>query len=124
MRRFVVLLGAALIGCFICPTAYPSLKVPTVLVAEDGKPLRAPDGSYPLLLASMKAGQVTEITPVNVIRWGETTTRKVDGKDYWIVPVTYRAKTGFGTLENEAEAYIIHKFVKKWLYTSSGEAVP
>ncbi len=34
-----------------------------------GKPVRGVDGSYPLLVASMKRGQVTEITPQNITGW-------------------------------------------------------
>jgi hypothetical protein len=124
MKRIAVFLGVTLIGCMGCPTAHPSLKMPPVLVAKNGEPLRSRDGSYPLLLASMESGQVTEITPGNVIRWGEPTTRRADEKDYWIVWVAYTAKTKFGAFQTEAEAYVIHGAVKKWVYVSSGETVP
>ncbi len=65
----------------------------------EGSPKRNPDGPYPLLLASMKSGQVTEITPANVVKWSDRASevcpkRRVNGK------------------------------VEKWIYTGSGELVP
>ncbi len=94
------------------------------MVAPDGKPLRSPDGSYPLLLASMKARQVTEVTPANVKKWSAAESQKIDGKDYWVVTVIYETQTQFGIFQTEAQARVIHGAVEKWIYSGSGEQVP
>ena len=88
------------------------------------KPERSPDGTYPLLLASMKAGQVTEITPTNIKKWGDALLVKIDGKEYWTVNVNYTTKTMFGDFDTEAQARIFSGKVEKWVYTGSGEVVP
>lgn len=88
------------------------------------KPARDADGSYPLLIASMKSGKVTEITPQNIKKWGEAALEKIDGKDYWTVIVNYTTKTMFGDFDVEAQARILNGAVEKWVYTGSGEVVP
>ncbi len=92
--------------------------------ASNDKPERAGDGTYPLLLASMKGGQVTEITPTNIKKWGEATQEKIDGKNYWCVIVNYTTKTMFGDFDTEAQARVLNGKVEKWVYTGSGEVVP
>lgn len=96
----------------------------TTAVASNDKPERAGDGTYPLLLASMKAGQVTEITPTNIKKWSDATQEKIDGKQYWCVIVNYTTKTMFGDFDTEAQARILNGKVEKWVYTGSGEVVP
>ena len=88
------------------------------------KPARDADGTYPLLIASMKAGKVTEITPQNIKKWGDAALEKIDGKDYWTVIVNYTTKTMFGDFDVEAQARILNGAVEKWVYTGSGEVVP
>jgi hypothetical protein len=105
-------------------TEAPTGKKGGPAVASNDKPERAGDGSYPLLLASMKAGQVTEITPTNVKKWGEATSEKIEGKNYWTVIVNYTTKTMFGDFDTEAQARILNGKVEKWVYTGSGEVVP
>lgn len=89
-----------------------------------GAPAKSADGSYEVLLASMKAGQVTEITPTNVKKWGDAQMEKIDGKDYWTVIVDYTTKTMFGDFDTQAQARIFNGKVEKWIYTGSGEVVP
>lgn len=89
-----------------------------------GKPVRSGDGSYPILLASMSSGQVTEVTPKNIHSWGEPTPAKIEGKDGWSIKVNYDANTIFGPMPVEAQALIFNGRVKGWYYTGSGEEVP
>jgi len=93
-------------------------------VEPGGKPVRADDGSYPLLLASIKGGQVTEIKPENIQRWQEAQPITVQGKPGWAVKVNFQANTVFGLYESEAQALVADGKVKGWYYTGSGEEVP
>ena len=88
--------------------------------AGNAKPARDKDGTYPLLLASMNAGQVTEIKPEAIKEWGEP--QNTDGM--WTVIVKYETQTMFGKFDTEAQAQIKNGKVEKWIYTGSGEEVP
>ena len=87
-------------------------------------PKKNGEGQYDVLLASMKMGQVTEITPTNIKKWGDAQLEKIDGKDYWTVIVDYTTKTMFGDFDTQAQARIFGGKVEKWIYTGSGEVVP
>ena len=91
---------------------------------SNAKPERSEDGTYPLLLASMKAGQVTEVKPDNIKSWGDVTSEKIDDVTYWTVVVKYETQTMFGKFETEAQARIKDGKVEKWVYVGSGEVVP
>jgi len=93
-------------------------------VASNVKPTRDADGTFPLLLASMKQGKVTEITPQNIKKWEDTKLETIDGKEYWTVIVKYTTKTMFGDFDVEAQARVFGGVVEKWVYTGSGEVVP
>lgn len=92
--------------------------------SSNDKPVKDADGTYPLLIASMKSGEVTEIKPDNVKSWGDVAQEKIDGTDYWTVNVKYETQTMFGKFETEAQARIKNGRVEKWVYTGSGEVVP
>jgi hypothetical protein len=92
--------------------------------SSNDKPTKAADGTYPLLLASMKSGEVTEIKPDNIKSWGDPAQEKIDGAEYWTVNVKYETQTMFGKFETEAQARIKNGRVEKWVYTGSGEVVP
>jgi hypothetical protein len=92
--------------------------------SSNDKPAKDADGSYPLLLASMKSGEVTEIKPDNIKSWSDPTQEKIDGTEYWTVNVKYETQTMFGKFETEAQARIKNGRVEKWVYTGSGEVVP
>lgn len=96
----------------------------TMLASGKDKPERSADGTYPLLLESMKRGQVTEITPKNITRWGEMRSERIDGQEYFTVIVDYTTKTMFGDFATSAQARIRDGKVVKWIYTGSGEVVP
>jgi hypothetical protein len=93
-------------------------------LAGDVKPQMASDGTYPLLLASMKSGQVTEITPTNVRRWGQPEKGQFKSESCWDVPVEFDAQTAFGKISSEAIAKVLHGRVAGWFYKGSGESVP
>jgi hypothetical protein len=89
-----------------------------------GKPVRGSDGSYPLLVASMKRGQVTEITLQNITGWQEPQPATIQGKGGWAVKVNFEAKTVFGPQPAEAQALVLNGKVTGWYFTGSGEEVP
>lgn len=93
-------------------------------VAGDDKPEKNADGAYPVLLASMSSGEVTEIKPDNIKEWGEVAREKIDDEDFWTVIVKYETQTMFGKFDTEAQARIKNGKVRKWVYTGSGEVVP
>ncbi len=99
--------------------APPPTKGATASAGND-KPSRDADGTYPLLLASMKSGQVTEIKPESIKEWGEP--QMTEG--VWTVIVKYETQTMFGKFDTEAQAQIKNGKVEKWIYTGSGEEVP
>jgi hypothetical protein len=92
--------------------------------APAGAPTKNAEGGYDVLLASMKAGQVTEITPMNVKKWGDVQKETIDGKEYFTIIVDYTTKTMFGDFDTQAQARIMSGKVEKWIYTGSGEVVP
>jgi hypothetical protein len=93
-------------------------------VAGDDKPEKNAEGAYPLLLASMSAGEVTEIKPDNIKEWGDVAREKIDDTDFWTIIVKYETVTMFGKFDTEAQARIKNGKVLKWVYTGSGEVVP
>ncbi len=100
-------------------------KVAAVAVVKgDPKPDKDKDGSFPWLLASMKAGEVTEIKADNIKAWGEAKRQKIDKADVWVVDVTFEATTPFGKFETVAVAHVKDGKVMKWLYRDTGEVVP
>lgn len=90
----------------------------------NAKPERDADGTYPMLIASMKAGEVTEIKPDIIKEWGDPVQETVEKKEYWTVNVKYTTETPFGKFDTEAQARIFGGRVEKWVYTGSGETVP
>ncbi len=105
--------------------AQPAIAAPSSSEADaSGKPVRAGDGSYPLLIASMKRGQVTEITPENITGWQEPQPTTVQGRNGWAVKVNFNAKTVFGPQPAEAQAVVLNGKVTGWYFTGSGEEVP
>ena len=90
----------------------------------DTKPEKSADGTFAILLDSMKSGEVTEIKPENIKKWGDVTREKADKDSFWAVTVTFEATTPFGKFEQDAQAQIKNGKVTKWIYTGSGEIVP
>jgi hypothetical protein len=88
------------------------------------KPAQAADGSVPLMLASLKRGDASEIKPEVIRNWGPVIREIVDGEAYWTATVEYETVSMFGELNTEAQALMRHGKVLKWVYTGSGESVP
>jgi len=93
-------------------------------VGADGKPLRDATSAYPLLIASMKNGQVTEIKPEHVTNWQDAQPAVIQGKQGWAIKVGCDVKTVFGMQSTEAQALVLNGKVIGWYYTGSGEEVP
>ncbi|HYF37883.1 MAG TPA: hypothetical protein VD994_21450, partial [Prosthecobacter sp.] len=89
-----------------------------------GKPVQAKDGTYPLLLASMKSGDVTDITLPRVRRWGAPELREQEGQLTWTVDVWYETMAFCGPMEARAQAQVRNGRVIAWIYPGSGEPVP
>jgi len=92
-------------------------------VDASGKPTRSGDGTYPLLLAKIHRGEVTEITPTNITRWEEAVQETVNGVPTWSIGVTFTAKTMFGPQTVETVAHVQGGKVTSWVIKGSGEAV-
>ncbi len=105
------------------PSPVASLT-PSSQSAADGRPQASADGTYPLLLASMKSGMVTEVTPTSITRWGTPEPGDFNGKRCWNVPVDYDASTTFGKFSTTAVAKVVDGRVAGWFYLGSGEPVP
>jgi hypothetical protein len=88
-----------------------------------GAPTRNVEGTYDVLLASMRAGQVTDITPQNVRKWGDPVREEENGKGYWAITLDVTVQSMFGPIDTQAVAHIRDGKVEKWLYIS-GEVVP
>lgn len=93
-------------------------------VDAGGKPVRDSTSAYPLLLASMRSGQVTEIKPENILSWNDPQPVTIQGKPGWAVKVECNVKTIFGLQPVEAQALVLNGKVTGWFYTGSGEEVP
>ncbi len=93
-------------------------------VDSGGKPVRDSSSGYPLLVASMKSGQITEIKPENVTSWQDPQPTVIQGKPGWAVKVGCNVKTVFGLQPTEAQALVLNGKVVGWYYTGSGEEVP
>ena len=79
---------------------------------------------YPVMLASIKNGEVTSIAQSKIKRWGPVRAHLWNGKPYWSATVTYPDASSFGALDTEAMALMSGTRVIKWLYSKSGEEVP
>lgn len=89
-----------------------------------GKPLPDSSGAYPILLSSMNAGEVTEVTTQNTLRWHSPVLRDVEGTPTWCVDVDFKASVFCGELDATARALVRNGRVAAWIYPGSGEPVP
>ena len=89
-----------------------------------GKPARGTDGSFPLLVSSLKSGEVTELKLANIHRWEDPAPTMVEGKPAWSIKVQADVETVFGLQPTEVQAIVRDGRVKGWYYTGSGEPVP
>ena len=88
------------------------------------KPVQNSDGTIPLMLASLKRKDVSEIRPDIIRNWGPVIREEVDGEAYWTATVEYETVSMFGEINTEAQALMRNGKVMQWIYTGSGESVP
>ena len=93
-------------------------------LAADGSPNRAVDGSYPLLLASMAAGEVTEITPKKILSWEPAQLQTLAGQPTWCINLWFKALVPCSLVDAQAQAQVRQGRVIAWIYPGSGEPVP
>lgn len=87
-------------------------------------PTRAANGTIPVMVNSIKNGDVTEIKLDEITHWGSVRYEVVDRKPYWTGTVRYKTTSLFGTFDTEAMALIRNGAVTMWVYTGSMEEVP
>ncbi|CAN5455037.1 hypothetical protein BH23VER1_BH23VER1_00180 [soil metagenome] len=88
------------------------------------QPARSPDGTVPLMVASIQADDVTEFEVEDIDAWGPVLVDRIGGTEYWTGTVQYKASTIFGIFPAEAMALMRHGKVEKWIYSGSHEPVP
>ena len=93
-------------------------------VNRDGMPLRNRSGGYDLLLAGITSGQVTDIKPDKIRRWGKPVAQMIDGQSTWTVSVFYETMAFCGQVDAEAQAQVRNGKLLRWIYPGSGEPVP
>jgi hypothetical protein len=106
------------------PPASADTSKETPAADAAGKPVARPDGAYPLLLAKLQKGDVTDITPQNIIRWGQPMLETIKGLPTWTIEVSYRTKTMFGPMDVVSLAHVREGRVIDWIYKGSGEPIP
>lgn len=103
--------------------AATSVSMPNAVDAR-GMPKRNIDGSYDLLLASMRSGEVTDIKLNKIKRWGTPEPRTIDNLPTWTVSVFYETMVFCGPFDAEAQAQVRDGKIVRWIYPGSGEPVP
>ena len=106
------------------PTSSAALLSLPNAVEPTGAPKRNADGSYDLLLASMKSGHVTDIKLNKIQRWGTPQQRSIDNQNTRAVSVFYETMAFCGPIDAEAQAQVRDGKIVRWIYPGSGEPVP
>jgi hypothetical protein len=104
--------------------ANPVAAVATPATDPATPPERATDGSYPLLVAHLTSGEVTEVKVKNIHQWGTAETTTFEGRPAWSIKVQVDVDTVFGKQPAEVQCVVASGRVKGWFYTGSGEPVP
>lgn len=86
-------------------------------------PERLPDGSIPVMVESIKNGEVTEIKLDRISDWRWIGQEEYGGTTYWVGAVAYLAETIFGEIYAEGKALIRDGKVVKWIYSGSEEEI-
>ncbi len=99
-------------------------EVPADEASSLGKePSVAADGTVPVMVASIKAGQVKEIELGKIAYWRWNGYEEIGGTGYWTGVVGYTANTIFGEINAEGKALIRNGRVIKWIYSGSEEEI-
>ncbi len=86
------------------------------------KPRRG-TGGYPVLMRSLRAGEVDEIDPDKITSWGHVSPQSFGGENYWAVNFIFTANTLFGSQECGGTALVKGGKVVRWVYTVSGRPI-
>lgn len=116
----------------VAPTPQPAPPVLAAMekpvakgpVEEDGSPSVALDGTIPMLMAAIKQGRVTEVTPHDITRWGRPKQEVIDGRATWTVEVDYTSSTQLGPMDAETVVHIRDGEIKAWMFQGTEEPVP
>ena len=87
------------------------------------EPTVNPDGTVPVMIDSIKAGDVTEITLEKIQYWRWNGYEQIGGTDYYTGVVGYQTETIFGEINTEGKALIRGGKVAKWIYSGSEEEI-
>lgn len=93
-------------------------------VSPDGKPVSAPDGSYPLLIAHLQAADLTELKANKISRWSDPEPTNHEGKPAWAIKVNAEVNSIFGPQPVDILCIVKNGRVEGWYYAGSGEPVP
>lgn len=93
-------------------------------VEQNGRPVVAADGTIPMLIAAMKSGRVSEVTPHNITRWGTPKLENIKGQELWAVEVDFTSATQMGTFDAESVVHIREGKIQTWIFKGTGEPVP
>lgn len=104
--------------------AAPATATPAAATDPAVPPERATNGSYPLLIAHLNSGEVTEVKAANIHQWGAAESMMFEGKPAWSIKVQVDVDTVFGKQPAEVQCIVASGRVKGWFYTGSGEPVP
>ena len=92
--------------------------------AAQTTPQRDASGAYPVLVASLQRGDITEFKLGDVSRWGDPVASTLDGRPVWTIPVQCQSHTKFGNFTVETTAQVSPEGKVTWRYADSGEPVP
>jgi hypothetical protein len=104
--------------------ANPSAAKVASRSVRDDRPEKDDEGKYAILINSIKAAEVTEVSLENIKKWGDVKRVKEDGEEMWQVTILFEANTAFGKFDQDALVYVKNGVVKKWLYAGSRELIP
>lgn len=87
------------------------------------KPEVEVDGTIPLMVESIRAGEVKEIQLDKIDYWKWIGYEEIGGTGYWTAVVGYTANTMFGEINAEGKALMRGGRVVKWIYSGSEEEI-
>ncbi len=94
------------------------------LAAAGPKPKVESGGIIPVMLASLRAKQITETTEERITAWGDLNIEQINGESYWTGTIQCTVDNAiFGPTPTELMALIRDDKVVKWLYSGSKEEV-
>ena len=94
------------------------------LASVGPKPKMEPGGIIPVMLASLRAKEITETTEDRITAWGGLNIEQINGKSYWTGTIQCTVDNAiFGPTPTELMALIRDDKVVKWLYSGSKEEV-